>query len=389
MKCTCWGWYNWAKMDMQTHTRDFVVIDGSYGEGGGQIVRVILALSMLTGKPFEIRNIRARRPNPGLQPQHLTAVYAAATLAQARVEGAYLGSSTLRFIPGAIEGGEFLFNVEEISGTGSAGSVLLVAQTVLVPLALSGQSATLRLLGGTHVGWSPGADYVKYVYLPALREMGIEADLHIEYAGFYPKGGGMCTLRVKPAEAPPQPIEWLDRGTIQSIKVITTISNLPDHIVRRGDETAETFIGLTGLRPEFIHHFLPSRGYGVSLTLAVKAERGYAGFIRLGRRGVAIEQVVEEAWNEFVAWAKTRTAVDHFLADQLLVPAVFATGPSTWTTPKASSHLRTVLWLLPKFAQVGLELTRWGEQGVQVRVIPGGEGVVGLNGANDFNHTST
>lgn len=376
-------------MEPQAQTRDFVVIDGSYGEGGGQIVRMCLALSMLTGKPFEIRNIRARRPNPGLQAQHLTAIYAAATVSQAYVEGAYLGSSSLRFIPNTVEGGEFLFNVEEISGTGSAGSVMLVAQTVLVPLAIRGQSATLRLMGGTHVGWSPGTDYVEHVYLPALKAMGIQASLHTEYAGFYPKGGGLCTLQIRPAEGPPKPIEWLDRGAIRNTRVITTLSNLPEHIVRRGDETAGTFIGLTGLTPEFIHHFLPSCGFGVSLTLAVEAEHGFAGFIRLGRRGVAIEQVVEEVWSEFTAWAKTRTAVDHFLADQLLLPTAFASAVSTYTTPRASNHLRTGMWLLPKFVQVGLELAPWGEQGVQVKVIPGGEGLIGLTLHKENGQTST
>lgn len=389
MECTRLGRYNKAKMEAQAKTRNFVVIDGSYGEGGGQIVRMALALSMLTGKPFEIRNIRARRPNPGLQPQHLTAVYAAATIAQAQVEGAYLGSPTLRFIPDRMEGGDFLFNIEEIAGASSAGSILLIAQTILVPLALGGHSATIHLLGGTHVGWSPGADYIEYVYLPALRAMGIEASLHTEYAGFYPKGGGLCTLRVQPTEEPLKPIEWLDRGTLKSVKLVTTISNLPDHIVRRGDQTADTLIGLTGLRPEFIHRFLPSRGFGLSLTLAVQAEHGLAGFIRLGRRGIPIEQVVEEVWNEFIAWAKTRTAVDHFLADQLLLPAVFASGPSTWTALKATSHLRTVLWLLPQFVQVGLELAPWGEKGVQVKVVPSGEGLTGLGAPEENGQTST
>lgn len=376
-------------MENLLKTSDYVVIDGSYGEGGGQIVRTSLALSMLTGTPVEIHNIRARRPNPGLQPQHLTAVHAAATISQARVEGAILGSSTLRFEPSEVEGGEFLFNVEEISGASSAGSVLLVAQTILLPLALKGQSATIRLLGGTHVGWSPGVDYFQHVYLPALRQMGVHAEIQIFSAGFYPKGGGDCLLRVEPAEPPLQPIEWGERGNLKAIKVITTLSNLPTHILRRCDESAETFFGLMGLPPEMIHQVLPSRGFGLSLTLAAYAEHGIAGFIRLGRRGVAIEQVVEEAWNEFVAWAKARTAVDHFLADQLLVPALFASAPSTWTTPRATSHLRTLLWLIPQFVQVGFELSPFGEKGFQVRVVPGGEGITDLTAVRGNNHTST
>lgn len=372
-----------TKMERQSEMQSYVVIDGAYGEGGGQIVRTGLALSIITGQPVEFRNIRARRPNPGLQPQHLTAVHAAATISQARVEGAILGSSTLRFEPGEVEGGEFLFNVEEISGMGSAGSVMLIAQTVLVPLALRGQSARIILMGGTHVGWSPGADYIRYVYLPALRHFGIEAELEVEAAGFYPKGGGRCILTVHPAETPLRPIEWIERGNLKKIWALFTMSNLPEEMLPRGDQVVDTFVRLIGLTPNIVHQVLPSRGFGLSVTLAAEAERGYAGFIRLGRRGVAIEQVVEEAWNEFVAWARTRTAVDHFLADQLLLPALFADGSSAWTAPRASSHLRTSLWLAGHFVKMGIELTPYNERGALIRITPGGEGIINL-----LNHTA-
>ncbi|MDW8106370.1 MAG: RNA 3'-terminal phosphate cyclase [Armatimonadota bacterium] len=354
---------------------DYIRIDGSYGEGGGQILRTALALSMITGQPVEFYNLRVKRPNPGLQPQHLTAIHAAATISNARVEGAYIGSTTLRFEPGEVVGGEFLFDVEDISGQGSAGAVMLVAQTVLVPLALKGQSAKIILLGGTHVGWSPGTDYVEFVYLPALRHFGIEARVETLEAGFYPRGGGRAVLYVQPAELPLQPIDWRERGRLRHVRAVFTISNLPDSVLRRGDQAAETLIGLTGIQPEFVHRVLPSRGFGLSLTLAVEAESGYAGFIRLGRRGVAVEQVVEEAWNEFTAWAKSRTAVDHFLADQLVLPALFASGSSTWTTHRASSHLHTLLWLVPQLVKTGVELTQLTEGGFMVRISPGEENI--------------
>ncbi|MCS7066146.1 MAG: hypothetical protein NZL85_07725, partial [Fimbriimonadales bacterium] len=312
-----------------------------------------------------------------------TAVHAAATISQARVEGAILGASTLRFEPGEVEGGEFLFNVEEISGMGSAGSIMLIAQTVLVPLALRGQSARLILMGGTHVGWSPGADYIRYVYLPALRHFGIEAELEIDAAGFYPKGGGRCVLTIHPAEMPLHPIEWIERGNLKKIWALFTMSNLPEEILPRGDQVVDTFVRLIGLTPSIVHQVLPSRGFGLSVTIAAEAERGYAGFIRLGRRGVAIEQVVEEAWNEFVAWARTRTAVDHFLADQLLLPALFADGSSAWTAPRLSSHLRTSLWLAGHFVKMGIELAPYHERSVLIRITPGGEGIVNL-----LNHTA-
>jgi RNA 3'-terminal phosphate cyclase (ATP) len=189
-------------------SRGIIRIDGSYGEGGGQILRTGLALSMITGQPVEFFNIRVKRPNPGLQPQHLTAIHAAATISNARVEGAILGSTELRFEPDEVTGGEFLFDIEDISGRGSAGAVMLVAQTVLLPLALKGQSAKIILLGGTHVGWSPGTDYVEFVYLPALRHFGVNARIETLEGGFYPRGGGRAVVYVEPAQLPLTPIDW-------------------------------------------------------------------------------------------------------------------------------------------------------------------------------------
>ncbi|MCS7300102.1 MAG: RNA 3'-terminal phosphate cyclase [Fimbriimonadales bacterium] len=372
-------------MTSWTNVDDIIRIDGSYGEGGGQILRTALALSMITGQPVEFYNLRVKRPNPGLQPQHLTAIHAAATISNARVSGAMVGSTELRFEPNEVTGGEFLFDIEDISGQGSAGALALVAQTVLLPLALKGQSAKITLFGGTHVGWSPGTDYIEYVYLPALRHFGVEARIETLEAGFYPRGGGRAVLYVEPATLPLKPIEWRERGRLRRIRLVFTLSNLPESILKRGDQAAETLIGLMGLQPEFVHRVLPSRGFGLSVTLTAEAEHGYAGFIRLGRRGIAIEQVVEEAWNEFTAWAKTRTAVDYFLSDQLVLPALFANGSSTWTTHRATAHLRTLLWLVPQLVKTGVELTQLAEGGCQVRIMPGEENIsIALNGKSNI-----
>lgn len=372
---------------MKTHSNvgDVIKIDGSYGEGGGQILRTALALSMITGRPVEFYNLRVKRPNPGLQPQHLTAIHAAATVSNARVEGAMIGSTELRFEPNEVVGGAFLFDIEDFSGQGSAGAVALVAQTILLPLALKGQSAKITLIGGTHVGWSPGTDYLEYVYLPALHQFGVEARIETLEAGFYPRGGGRAVLYVEPAQLPLKPIDWRERGKLKRVRLIFTLSNLPESILRRGDQAAEMLIGLMGLQPEFVHRVLPSRGFGLSVTLTVEAEHGYAGFIRLGRRGIAVEQVVEEAWNEFTGWAKTRTAVDYFLSDQLILPALFADGSSTWTTHRATSHLRTLLWLVPQLIKTGVELTQLADGGYMVRIMPGEENInIVTNGKSSY-----
>jgi RNA 3'-terminal phosphate cyclase len=193
-------------------------------------------------------------------------------------------------------------------------------------------------------------------------------------------------LYVEPAQLPLTPIDWRERGKLKTIRLVFTLSNLPENILRRGDQAAETLVGLIGLRPEFVHRILPSRGFGLSVTLTAEAEQGYAGFIRLGRRGVAIEQVVEEAWDEFTKWAKTRAAVDYFLADQLILPALFASGPSAWTTHRATSHLRTLLWLVPQFVRTGVELTQLADGNSLVRIIPGEDAIslIGNGKASDI-----
>lgn len=359
-------------MNTMFATKRHVIIDGSYGEGGGQIVRCGLGLAILTGSTVEFRNIRAKRPKPGLQPQHMTAVHAAAMISNAQVQGMALGSPSLRFEPHAIQGGEFTLDVEEISGAGSAGSVMLIAQTVIVPLALSGQSATITLKGGTHVGWSPSADYIRYVYFPALARLGIRAEIETKQFGFYPRGGGECVLRVYPATQV-EPIQWIERGPLKSLRVVMAQSNLPDNVLHRAASVAETLLGLSGVQPDIETIILPSRGIGAAVTIAVQCENGFAGFTQLGRRGVPIEHVVETAWNDFIAWAKTKTAVDTFLADQLVLPCSLALGESRWSTNQASSHLRTLLWLVPKFLSVENSIEAINDTGFVVRTRPAPE----------------
>ena len=170
-------------------------VDGSYGEGGGQILRTALALAALTGVPVRIERIRARRSKPGLRPQHLTAVQAVARVSQAEVTGVHLGSQALTFRPRTPQGGHYLFDVASM--TGSAGAVTLVAQALLPPLIKAGAPATVILKGGTHVPWSPPAHYLSHVFLPALAAMGAEVEMTLERWGWYPRGGGEMRLTIR------------------------------------------------------------------------------------------------------------------------------------------------------------------------------------------------
>ena len=180
-------------------------LDGSYGEGGGQILRTALSLAALTGVPVRIEGIRARRSKPGLRPQHLTAVQAVARISQAEVTGAHLGSQALTFKPRTPQGGHYRFDVAET--TGSAGAVTLVAQALLPPLLKAEAPATVILKGGTHVPWSPPAHYLSHVFLPALASMGAEVEMTLERWGWYPRGGGEVRLTIRGGPPP-------DRGAV-------------------------------------------------------------------------------------------------------------------------------------------------------------------------------
>ncbi|MEJ2700660.1 MAG: RNA 3'-terminal phosphate cyclase, partial [Desulfuromonadales bacterium] len=203
-----------------------VRIDGSMGEGGGQVLRSSLTLSLLTGTPFHIDGIRSSRRNPGLRPQHLQAVKAAAAVGRARVEGALLGSMNLLFEPGQARPGEYRFDI------GTAGSTSLVLQTVFLPLALAQKPSLVTLIGGTHVAWSPSFHYLEMNWMYWLRRMGFRGSLAMERAGFYPQGGGRIEARIYPA-ASLSPLILRDRGWLEKIRILSAVSNLDTEIGKR------------------------------------------------------------------------------------------------------------------------------------------------------------
>ena len=205
-------------------------VDGSYGEGGGQILRTALALAALTGVPVRIERIRARRSKPGLRPQHLTAVQAVARVCQAEVTGASLGSQTLTFRPRTLRGGHYVFDVAETSR--SAGAVTLVAQALLPPLLQAGAPATVILKGGTHVPWSPPAHYLSHVFLPALAAMGAEVEMTLERWGWYPRGGGELRLTIRGAR-PLTGVQWHTPAASSAFRALSAAAKLPEHVARR------------------------------------------------------------------------------------------------------------------------------------------------------------
>lgn len=331
----------------------FLQIDGSIGEGGGQVLRTALTLSALTGQPVEIRNIRAGRPNPGLQPQHLTAVHAAAAICGARVEGAALGSQTLRFAPqSSPHPGEYVFDVTEVAGRGSAGAVGLVFQTVFLPLALAPGESLLVLRGGTHVPWAPSVDYLQEVFLPTVARMGLDAEIDLVAWGFYPVGGGEARVRIRGRSGPLSPLTLTERGSTRKVRGRAVVSNLPAHIPQRMADRARNLLARAGLKADLQPLVTRGAGPGAGIFLVVDYEHVRAGFSAYGRKGVPAEQVAEEACRELLAHHESGAPVDPHLADQLLLPMALAAGTSRFITSAVTGHLLTNLTVIQAFLPI-------------------------------------
>lgn len=334
-----------------------VVIDGSHGEGGGAVVRGALSLSAVLGEPIRIENIRVKRPNPGLQAQHLTGVRAIAKVCRARLRGAELGSQVLTFTPrSSPQNGDYSWDVAEARKGGSAGSTSLVLQALLLPLVMADRNSRLFLRGGTHVAWSPPFHYLQLVYLPTLARMGIEADVAIEEWGWYPIGGGVIAAQITGlARAASQMLglELNERGELRGLSGISAASNLPEHIAARQKSQAESVLRREGFDPRIEIVDAPSKGRGTALFLLAEFENVRAGFTSLGRRGKPAEKVAEDACREFLDYYRSGAALDRYLADQLILPMALAKAQSSFTTCRITRHLLTNIWVVEQFMDRG------------------------------------
>lgn len=320
-----------------------LIIDGSIGEGGGQILRYTLALASLLEKPVRIINIRAKRQNPGLQPQHLTSVRAVATIANAKVEGAYKGSMELVFNPGKLQGGNFVFDI------GTAGSITLVLQALLPLLPFLDRRTAIEIRGGTDVPMSPPVDYFRYVLFPLLTQLGYRLELHIIRRGHYPRGGGVVRVIVNPTHRL-EAIEAISRGNILVIGGRSHCVKLPSHVAERQARAAREYLLSKGIKEPIdieLEYYEPDSdphlGPGSGIVLYAKAEGGILGGDALGARGKPAEAVGREAaeklYNEIVSGA----AVDKHAGDMLIPLMALARGTSRIAVSEVSLHMRTAI----------------------------------------------
>lgn len=328
---------------------DVLRLDGSAGEGGGQILRTALSLSMLTGTPFVLENLRAGRRKPGLLRQHLTAVKAAATLCGAELQGAELRSTRLAFRPGALVGGEHVFDI------GSAGSVALVLQTLALPLALAKEPSTIVLRGGTHIPFSPPVPFLIEAWLPLMQRAGARIEIELREVGFNPSGGGEVVLRSQPTSAL-LPLQLEPRGEIAGVTLEAIVADLPEGIARR--ELAAAAERLTGTSVRLVSGTVRSAGPDNALWLTARDAQGVCNvFSAIGEVGVSAERVGARVAGAYLHWHASGAAVDELLADQLLLPMALA-GGGRFSCNEWSLHARTHARVLSAFLPVRIRATR-------------------------------
>ncbi len=336
-------------------TREPVELDGSEGEGGGQILRTALSMSLITGRPFVIRNIRARRKPAGLRPQHLACVRGAEAISGARSEGAEVGASELRFEPQPVKPGSYLLEV------GTAGSTPLLFQCLFYPLALAG-GGELTLRGGTHLPHSPSYHYLAWIWVPVASAYGLRVELHLKRAGFYPQGAGEFRAAITAPDVPPNLVDLPARGTLREMEVTSFVAGLSLDIAKRQASAAELVLRENGIYCNADNLPLPvSASVGSAVIIRAEFECTVAGFTALGERGKRAEEVGKEAADEVAKFMASAGALDEHMGDQILVPAALlaagrlgSSSPATtrYTTAVVTPHLTTNALILERFLPV-------------------------------------
>ncbi|MDQ1313842.1 RNA 3'-terminal phosphate cyclase [Methanothrix sp.] len=344
-----------------------IEIDGSFGEGGGQIVRTAVALCAVTGKSVHIIKIRQGRPRPGLAAQHAHAIHALAGICQAKTSGIAPGSSEISFSPGKIQGG-----IYEIS-IGTAGSITLLLQCLFPALLQANAPTTMSVQGGTDVLWSPTVDYFRNVFLPALKCFGAKASLKLEKRGYYPQGQGKVVCHIEPSELQAAHLEILggknaarDRSKT-GISGISHCSNLPEHVAKRQADAAAGALQEAGFEANIAQEILRLPSTGSGITLWSDSPGAYIGASSLGKRGLPAEKVGKIAAEGLAQELASGTSVDVHLADQLIPYLALAGG--SYSTREISLHTSTNIWTAEQFLERKISISQKHISGKEVMVL--------------------
>lgn len=337
-----------------------IQIDGSHGEGGGQILRTSVSLSAITGEPVKISKIRANRSNPGLSPQHVTGIEAVAEICGADVDGLFAGSKEVVFRPGQLIGGEYEFDV------GTAGSISLVMQSCLLPSAMSKSRVRMSIKGGTDVRWSPPIDFFRMVHIPLLARFGGSCDLELISRGFYPEGGGEIVVETSPAGGF-RPVDFSHRGKVLSIQGVAFAQNLPEHVVSRMKHSA--LKRLLDFREVTVELDL-RRGHstGSGIVLVAECENTVIGESALGAKGVKSERLGENCAEDLLETIKSEATVDDHMLDQILPYMALAGRGSRVLAEEMTGHAETNVWVIEQFLGKKFTIAR-NEKLVEVMTI--------------------
>lgn len=315
-----------------------VRIDGSQGEGGGQILRTAVSLSAILQRPVEVTGIRAKRPNPGLRPSHLASIKVIGDLFSAGVENLQVGAEWVRFVPKKFAGSSYKIDI------GTAGSIPLTLMTVIPAVSLSGNSLEIEITGGTDVKASPTIDYLRYIVSEAYRSAGIKFAIDVQKRGYYPKGGGIVKAAIEPC-AKPSATEFLN-GRAVAPKITSVCSQLPKHVAERQISAALLALEKSGVKcTSYAASFESAASPGTSILVYSVSDLGgpYVGGDSIGEIGKRAEQVGQEAASRYLEGMLAGAAVDPFLSDMLVLPFCLASGVSRYKTSRVTEHLRTNL----------------------------------------------
>ncbi|MBL0844256.1 RNA 3'-terminal phosphate cyclase [Pseudomonas mediterranea] len=332
--------------------QDLILIDGT--EGGGQVLRTALSLSMITGQAFQMTGIRGKRSRPGLLRQHLTAVRAAAEICGAKVLGAELNSTAIEFRPGTVKAGEYSFAI------GTAGSTILVLQTLLPALLRATGTSTVRITGGTHNPAAPPFDFIEQAWLPLIRRMGAQVELALLRHGFVPCGGGVIEATIRPSTLQPLVLDG-GQAPVTVVSAGALVSGIPVSIGNRELDRLSARLKIER-RELSVTDLGDQAGPGNVVSITATRAGVTEVFASIGQERVRAEQVADVAVDELMAWTQSNAAVGNRLADQLMLPMAIA-GAGKLTTERLSNHIRTNAAVIQQFIAVDVCLTRLSEQG--------------------------